>query len=484
MATRARSHSSSTGRRRRTPELTLHQKQDDFVFGDAQVQLFRGGLASGKTIAGAAKSIARRYLYPGTGQLIGGPSWDQVRDGAMVTLNRLLNPDCVVYENKNDHIKELDNGSWFQFRSLSDPEVLRSLEVHDGWIDELAQCSQLALDIMLGRARLRHDDPGFENQVWGTTTPRGMDWTLDVFGWDGNENWYDVTDEEGHPTGERVLIRYDVTHATIFDNRANLPAGHIERLQQRYGGTPFYEQELLGLYTAFEGLVYTMFRHETHVRGLPCELAQCKRIVVGVDFGGITPTALVLLGERASGRIHQYAECYRVGMTLPDIAGQLLDWTQLAGRQIDVIACDGSEPVAIASLVAAGFRAVEADKDRDTGIKLVQQRLSPMGGAPGLTFAAECTGTIGEFGMYMWASKRDTRTKIVRLTDSPIDHHGDAMDALRYGVMALGQHRASKVVTLPSGRRVHGFERSTAPADARRSPADRPIPRIARPTGL
>lgn len=407
------------------------------------------------------RSVSRRFEYPGTGQIIGGPSWDQVRDGALVTLKRLLNPDCITYENKNEHVIELWNGSWFMLRSLADPDVLRGIEAHDGWIDEIAMCAEKALDIMLGRVRLPYHDPKFVHSVWGTTTPRGMDWTLEAFGMEGKRNWYDVTDAAGTKTGERVLVDYAVVHSTIFDNRANLPRGYIEKLQEKYAGTPFYDQELLGLYTAFEGLVYAMFSRDRHVAGDPCSLAECRTLAVGVDFGGGTPTALELLGQRTSGRIHAYDEMYRVGATLPDIIERLTAWEQRAGRKIDHVACDGSEPVAIATLKARGFNAYAANKDRDTGIKRVQQLLQPAAGGPGLTFNAECAGVLNEFPMYVWTSKKDAQTKVERLTDEPIDHHADGLDAVRYGVMALGTAKPpARVTELAGGLRVRGRRRA------------------------
>ena len=45
---------------------------------------------------------------------------------------------------------------------------------------------------------------------------------------------------------------------------------------------------------------------------------------------------------------------------------------------------------------------------------------------------------------------------MVYLTDKTIDHHADAMDATRYGLMELGQRVSYEVITLPSGLQVAG----------------------------
>ncbi len=419
----------------RVPEVLLSPKQRAFVLDESRFPLYRGAIRSGKTYAGAVRSIDRRYRYPGTTQIIGGPSWSQLRDGTIRTLLRLINPRCIVKHNETTGQIVLDNGSEFLCRTLDDPNVLRAIEAHDMWIDEIALCPPDAFDVGIARVSLPYADPTFVNSLWGTTTPRGTDFTLDVWG------------REGKPGG------YSVIHSTIYNNRANLPDGLIESLEAQYADTPFFAQELLGEYTAFEGLVYPMFERRKHVQAPPCDLRQCSAVVVGVDWGGIMPTAMVLLGQRASGGIHQYAEYYRSGADLGDIGARLAEWAALAGVKSRAlrVACDGSEPVAIATL-AGQFGAFAAEKDRATGIKLVAQRLS----AHQFTISPECVNTIAEYGEYVWSSRRDAATKVVYRTDTPIDHHADAMDATRYGLMALGQRIEYKPVRLPGGRTVMG----------------------------
>lgn len=414
------------------PDQVLHlsPKQTRFVYQAPGVSLYRGAIASGKTYAGAAKTISRRERYPGTIQIIGGPSWDQLRDGTMRTLDRLtaaLRPPWVTYRNDSAHIWRLHNGSELIFRTLDDPDVLRALEAHDLWIDEIALCGPQVLDVGLGRIRLE----GCPNEAWGTTTPRGMDWTLDAWGETGKPGW-------------------PVVHSTIYENyyilpdgteHQNLPEGYIERLEEKYRDTPFFDQELLGLYTAFEGLVYPMFLREKHVTAPACPVWECERIIVGgPDWGGAMPSAMYLIGER-HGRAHVYREFYRTGADLADIAATLDDWVQESRvrKKLLRIDYDGAETVSGETLRREkGFSAARAaDKDREGGIKLVQERLNGDGRGPLLTISPECTSLIGEFGQYIWASKRDATTKVMFRTNTPIDHHADGLDALRYGCMGL-----------------------------------------------
>lgn len=439
-ATRGRSRSGfSRHSTAEQPSYRLTRQQYAFAASDSPALLYRGGIASGKTVAGIVRSINRRYAYPGTVQLIGGPSWDQVRDGTMRTLKRLLNPACISYENKVEHVIGLDNGSEFIFRTLVEPDVLRSLEFHDAYVDEIAMCSEETFDIALGRLRLPYGDSAFRHSVWGTTTPRGMDWTLGVFGQDGKPG-------------------YDVVHSTIFDNRPNLPEGYIERLEAKYRDTPFYEQELLGLYTAFEGLVYPMFRREKHVRQPAWMLRDSEYICVGVDFGGTAdPSAMTLIGERGN-RAHQFAEFYRVGATLDDMLTQLAQWAREAGRPYGqiLVVCDPSGTVLTPTIAARGFAAEPAERDKQAGIKLVAEQLTGLAGSPQFTISPECVYTAIEFGQYVWSRKREGETGVKYFTKVPIDHHADALDCVRYALLRLAMHPRYQAVQLRSGRRIMG----------------------------
>jgi hypothetical protein len=79
----------------------------------------------------------------------------------------------------------------------------------------------------------------------------------------------------------------------------------------------------------------------------------------------------------------------------------------------------------------------------------VQERLNGDGRGPSLTISPECANLITEFGQYIWAEKRDASTKVMFRTNTPIDHHADGLDALRYGIMGL---RTRVVKPAPQGQ--------------------------------
>ncbi|MDE3096869.1 MAG: hypothetical protein KGK07_12850 [Chloroflexota bacterium] len=188
----------------------------------------------------------------------------------------------------------------------------------------------------------------------------------------------------------------------------------------------------------------------------PCQLAECRRAAVGLDPGAVNPTAMVLLGERTSGRCHQYAEFYRPGVGIDEIEQTLAEWAGWAGQPLRVFV-PGDEKTMAATLgahgQAHGWTAHPAMREINTGIQLVTERLN----TDGYTVHAGCRYTIDEFRDYRNSLVTDRLTRVEYAGDRPIKHHADAMDALRYGIAGLAAWEADPVpVRTPGGRVYYG----------------------------
>ena len=81
-----------------------------------------------------------------------------------------------------------------------------------------------------------------------------------------------------------------------------------------------------------------------------------------------------------------------------------------------------------------GLPAQLARNRRAEGIELVQQYLSE----GWITFEPDVwAGFAAEFGGYRWATRADPHSRERYDTSTPVDHHGDRLDALRYALMAM-----------------------------------------------
>lgn len=185
------------------------------------------------------------------------------------------------------------------------------------------------------------------------------------------------------------------------------------------------------------GLVYPQFEHSRHVRPDPCRWEECIARYAGYDLGGGgdgDPTAIVALGvyraADGSRRVHQFGEYYQQqGVpTVDKISAWLLEWHQRA--RFDHIERD---PVGATSTINETLSAVYGlpvgaePVSRDKSERLQTQSYWLDSGL--FTIGEKCTYSIAEFPGYRWRESTDPNDKTRYKTSTPVDHHGDAMDA-------------------------------------------------------
>ena len=221
--------------------------------------------------------------------------------------------------------------------------------------------------------------------------------------------------------------------------RPGRDAAWLARERAAFVGLPsafdaYYPESDAEAFVGRSGLVYPQFSVETHVpKQHPWQWEASHRKVAAVDFGGGDPTAVVMLGMSGRQHVHQFGEFYKRGPVGVDaLAGYIGRW-----KGPGLVVCDPSEPVAIETLAQAlrgtGWRAEAAENKRAEGLGFVGWLLD----SKRLTIAAECVESVHEFAGYRWAQRVDPTSKDRYATSTPVDHHGDAMDARRYAVLEL-----------------------------------------------
>ena len=147
----------------------------------------------------------------------------------------------------------LRNGAEVLFRSLDQPDRARGLNLAWFWLDEAPLCGYYAWQVL--KARLRQ--PGYATAGWATGTPHGRD---------GFAHDFELAPRRNH-----ALFR-----ASTYANAAP-PAARLRRrprLQRRRSA----QQEVLGLFVAFEGLVYAFDADDQgHLREHPAVGSQNGR---------------------------------------------------------------------------------------------------------------------------------------------------------------------------------------------------------------
>jgi len=263
---------------------------------------------------------------------------------------------------------------------------VRGLSLAWFWLDEAPLCGYYAWQVLKGRLRQK----GFTTAGWATGTPHGRDGF-----------WRDF---EQRPRPRHALLR-----AATDANAANLPPDYIAQLG--YTGA-LYDQEVLGRFTAFAGLVYAFdASRQGHLR-TPAPGLRWQEVIGGVDWGYTNPAAAVVFGLDGDGRAWQLDEFYQRRAPLEEVLlPALFELTRRYGVQRWY--CGPDEPEHIAALAAGLARerlpavALRADNAVSAGIQTVTRLLSLRGdGTRGLYIHPRCTHTIAEYGSYQYAQER------------------------------------------------------------------------------
>lgn len=365
----------------------LNPVQWDFVHCRTRFNFYVGGVGAGKTTAGSMRAILRAVEHPGSLGLIGAPTHPTLHHATARTFFALLPEQLIAQYSKSEGQILLRNGAEILLRSLDQPDRMRGLNLAWFWVDEAPLCGYYAWQVLKGRLRQK----GYETAGWATGTPHGRD---------GFARDFELASRPGH-----TLYR-----ASTYANAHNLPPGYIEELG--YTGA-FAQQEVLGLFVAFEGLVYAFDASPRGHMREPDPGKAWSRVIGGVDWGYTNPAAGLVFGLDGDDRAWQLDEFYQRRAGLEEtLLPALLDLTRRYG--VATWYCGPDEPEHIDALNAAlaheglKARAVRADDAVRAGIQTVTARLAPRpDGTRGLYVAPRCVHTLTEYASYRYAPAAD-----------------------------------------------------------------------------
>ncbi|HEY7092055.1 MAG TPA: phage terminase large subunit [Ktedonobacterales bacterium] len=412
---------------------TLNPVQAAFLVTDARFSFYVGGVGAGKTTAGALRALAWALDHPGSLGLIGAPTYPMLRDATQraffALLDEFLGDDGHANGGYTYHKSEqrltLPNGSEILFRSLDEPDRVRGLTLAWFWLDEAPLCGHYAWQVLKGRLRQR----GYPQMGWATGTPHGRDGYA-----------YDF---ELSPRPNHALYR-----AATQENAANLPPDYISDLGL---SGAFYDQEVLGLFTAFEGLVYTLDASEGGNVAEPPENKTFSRVIGGVDWGYTNPTAAAIFGIDQDERAWQLDEYYQRRAPLDAVViPALLDLTRR--YNVRLWRCGPDEPehiraldhaLAEAKLPCRAFPAANAVRP---GIQTITRLLAKReDGTRGLYISPRCVHTLAEYASYQYDSAPipTGRAGAPLLPEQPLKQNDHLMDSTRYILYSTFGHGRS-----------------------------------------
>jgi hypothetical protein len=214
-------------------------------------------------------------------------------------------------------------------------------------------------------------------------------------------------------------------------HRIEVPAAQVSRIdptfldeERRTLGESWFRQEYCCSFEALEGLVYPDFA--SHVVPGPAPIG---KLFGGIDFGFANPFAAVWGVLDRDGVLWLTGEHYQRQRPLPYHAEQL-------PRKF-VWYADPSGASDIEELRCAGFAIRPGVNDIRPGIAAVTARLET---DRLKIIAGACPNLLREASLYRYSDERTDHR-----SETPLDEHNHALDALRYMISIIDYHQMARL---------------------------------------
>ena len=200
-----------------------------YLSNDSSVNyvLYGGAAGGGKTMLGCTWQILRRLKYPGTRGLIGRAKLDTLKKTTVATFLEVANMIGLIAGkdftyNQQSHIIKFMNGSEIILADLflypSDPYMtdLGGLEITDFMIDEAAEVSEKAFNIVSSRVRYKLNEFNL--------VPKGLITCNPAKNWIYNQFYL--------PHKNNTLPEYKAFVQALPGDNLHLPSAYIQSLSR------------------------------------------------------------------------------------------------------------------------------------------------------------------------------------------------------------------------------------------------------------
>jgi len=386
-----------------------------------RINVIYGGAGSGKSYSIAQLFIRRLYEEENIRMLVLRKTLPALRITAyQLVLDLLREYDLPFTLNKSEML--IRNGTnEILFKSLDDPEKIKSYEGNYLWIEEATEITYE--DFTQLNLRLRRKNQNNINQMYLTFNP------ISRFHW--------LNTQLIESTREDIAIH----HSTYKDN----PFLSREYIAELEGLTDenFYKVYTLGEFGELKNIIYTNY----NIEDLPTNY---ESTIYGLDFGFNNPTALLEVNIK-DNEYYERELLYETHLTNQDLIGKLKSLI----RSDCTIYADSAEPARIEEISRAGFDIRSADKSVKDGIDFIKsQRIHIDRNSPNL---------IAEKHGYKYREDRNGN-----IFDEPVKFRDHLMDCERYAIYTARNTSGNAVpvdmMTTHSKLKVPGFGSSDVPS--------------------
>lgn len=209
-------------------------------------------------------------------------------------------------------------------------------------------------------------------------------------------------------------------HFTMDDN-LSLSEKIKERYRSMYVGV-FFKRYILGLWCVAEGLVYSMFSEERHVKKE--HMTGALTYVVSVDYGTVNPFSAGLWafdGWHSQREAEVYYNSREKGKRVDDEEYYKMLKELIGNRRVECVIVDPSAASFIEVIKKYNeYSVMGANNDVLDGIRLVTTMLNK----DMISVHEDCRDNIKEYGLYVWDEEKGD--------DVVIKENDHSMDDTRY----------------------------------------------------
>lgn len=363
----------------------------DFLWTSAdRLNVLYGGAGSGKSHSIAQELCLKFCEEEDIKILVTRKTLPSLRITAYPLIRNLLTEWGIPFELNKTELTITKGNNQILFKSLDDPEKIKSYESNYIWIEEATEITYE--DFLQLNLRLRRPNKNGPNRIYLSLNP------IDQYHWiitkliDGNR--------------ENVSVH----HSTYKDNPFLQPE-YISELESLIDQDEnYYRVYTLGLPGVLKNIVYTNYTIQ------PDWPNKFKDTFYGLDFGYNNPSALIEVNVRDEG-IYLKELLYESNLTNTDLISRI---KPLIPKDAAVYA-DSAEPDRITELKRAGLVVYPSQKSIKDGIDHVKRY--------SLFIHPESSNLIGEIRGYKWREDREGR-----VLEDPVKFRDHAMDAMRYAI--------------------------------------------------
>jgi PBSX family phage terminase large subunit len=363
-----------------------HEGQKRVFLSDKRFIFALSGQRGGKTMCGCYWAYMGMQT-PNTQGLIAANTFDQLNQSVLATFFDIF-PQLRRYYIKRDKMLSLPNNSKVFFRSLEMPDLIKGLNLHWAWADEIDGIDKYTWEVLRSRTATTG------GKILGTSSIYANSWIKDYVTLKNDPN-------------------YEIISWASIDN-PSFPKEEWEALKREMNPVDF-DREYGGKFSFATGKVFEAMRERGFLDEVP-EGSKPLQYVFGLDFGvTIDPTALIVMSFNTDGCWYILDEKYQTGMSIDQINEWIKAFIEKYQRPFLTV-MDPAGGIARLSLTPES-NAYDGIKKIDEGLTMMRNLLY----AGKLYCLKSCTNTVREFMSYSYLAN-----------GKPEDRNNHSIDAARY----------------------------------------------------